>query len=279
MVGEIKVLDGGYVRFIEAWGTGDAGVKDLEIHDNHDYECGIVEAARQSTQGNFRGWEEDQKLLRTLYLNEPQHATPFEFSGVILEVQGPIMVYREWHRHRTQSYNEMSARYAPMPNNNYVPEWEVLKARGEAGEKTRNRQAAGSYPWSEGLAKAWWLDLPASYARMEAWYQQALEAGIPKELARLVIPVARYSRMRVQANLRNWLAFMTLRHDPAAQWEIQQYAAAVGKILEEHFPRTYALYVEKKSPEHRIKKFTDEQIKEELQRRGYLTYGLHKEIL
>src|SRR5688572_1581490 len=107
----IKVLDHGYVRFIEAWGKGDAGVN----------EAGIIEAARQSTQGSFRGWEQDQKLLGFLFNNKPPHATPFEFAGMVIEVQAPIFVFREWHRHRTQSYNEMSARYAPLPDLNYLP--------------------------------------------------------------------------------------------------------------------------------------------------------------
>lgn len=282
MTEAIKVLDGGYVRFIEAWGHGDAG-KNYCTSDgpgglDHNYfasgddmECGIVEAARQSTQGSFRGWTEDEKLLKSLYLSEPQHATPFEFAGAVIEVQAPIMVYREWHRHRSQSYNEMSARYAPMPDSAYIPEWEVLKQRGEAAEKSRNKQEKGTHSWDEAKARIWWeRSLPAAHLASQLAYQEGLEAGIPKELARIPVNVGRYSRMRACANLRNWLAFMTLRHDPAAQWEIRQYAAIVGDILKEQFPRTYALYVEKKSPEFRIKKFADNELIAEMQRRGLM---------
>jgi thymidylate synthase (FAD) len=95
---EIKVLDHGFVRLIETWGSGEAGVP----------EAGIIEAARQSTQGAFRGWETDEKLLRFMYENN--HNSPFEFCGAVIEIQAPIFVFREWHRHRTQSYSEMSAR-------------------------------------------------------------------------------------------------------------------------------------------------------------------------
>lgn len=268
----VRVLDGGYLRFIEAWGYGDAGeyINDPANprEQTHDYECGIIEAARQSTQGNFQGWEKDEKLLRSLYMSDPQHAGPFEFSGCTIEVQAPLIVFREWHRHRTQSYNEMSARYAPMPDNNYVPDWEVLKQRGEAAEKTRNRQEKGTHPWNEQTAKGWWNRLTEVYIYLEKVYNDALLSGVPKELARLVIPVGRYSRMRATANLRNWLAFMTLRFDPAAQWEIRAYATVLADILKEKFPKTWALYVEKKSPEHRIKKFTDEQLRDECIKRG-----------
>jgi thymidylate synthase (FAD) len=65
---------------------------------------------------------------------------------------------------------------------------------------------------------------------------------VPKELARLVLPMGRYSQMRASANLRNWLAFLTLRLDPLAQWEIRQYAEAVGMIIADKFPQTWELY-------------------------------------
>jgi thymidylate synthase ThyX len=50
--------------------------------------------------------------------------------------------------------------------------------------------------------------------------------------------------MRASANLRNWLAFLTLRMDPSAQWEIQQYANAVGELIAATFPRTWTLFEE-----------------------------------
>jgi thymidylate synthase (FAD) len=56
--------------------------------------------------------------------------------------------------------------------------------------------------------------------------------------------VGRYSRMRASANLRNWLAFLTLRMDNAAQWEIRQFANALHDILQPLFPRTLALFDE-----------------------------------
>ena len=71
--------------------------------------------------------------------------------------------------------------------------------------------------------------------------------GVPKELARLPVPVARYSRMRASANLRNWLGFLTLRMAPNAQWEIRQYANAVGEVVAKAFPRTWELFSKKHS--------------------------------
>lgn len=238
----ITVLDHGYVRFIEAWGHGRDG-RDLKIVDENentadDFEVGIIEAARQSTQGAFRGWDDDARLLKFLYDNK--HATPFEFAGMTIEVQAPIFVFREWHRHRTQSYNEMSARYAPLPDLCYVPDPTVVEERGKIA--TQNRQAAAIAAFNAPYVAEWIEDVREAYALCESVYRAALENGIPKELARVTMPVGHYSRMRASANLRNWLAFLTLRADPAAQWEIRQFAYAVGDVIRARFPQTWRLF-------------------------------------
>lgn len=232
--GSIPVLDHGYVKFIESWGKGEAGVA----------EAGIVEAARQSTQGSFRGWDQDSRLLAFLYGSKPPHASPFEFAGMVIEVQAPIFVFREWHRHRTQSYNELSARYTPLPDLNYVPYWMDVVRRSTTAAEAKNRQqrSAVEAVVSGEHAKIWLNDLETVYGLCQKLYENGLKLGVPKELARLPVNVGRYSRMRASANLRNWLAFLTLRMDPGAQWEIQQYAAAVGRIIASKFPQTWRLF-------------------------------------
>jgi thymidylate synthase (FAD) len=244
------ILDQGYVSLVETWGSDER----------------IIEAARMSTGKGFNGWGTDQhhencpnrgvkivqdkcpeceqgpgdeKLLAYLYNNK--HSTPFEMAGMIIEVKAPIFVYREWHRHRTQSYNEMSARYIPLPDENYVPNMERLMLGANTG--TTNKQAQGSgVELKEVDAMAWQQELQALYLQAEKVYKSGIALGIPKELARLPVPVARYSRMRASANLRNWLQFLTLRMHPAAQWEIRQYANAVGMLIEQHFPQTWKLF-------------------------------------
>jgi thymidylate synthase (FAD) len=203
----------------------------------------IIEAARMSTAKGFLGWGDadkpgDEKLLAYLWNN--RHATPFEMAGAIIEVQAPIFVFREWHRHRTQSYNEMSARYVPLPDVNYMPTVERLLVNSKT-----NKQAgtvAGSEDLTEAGALSFQVAVRESYEAAQVLYEKSLARGVPKELARIHLPVGRYSRMRASANLRNWLAFLTLRMDKAAQWEIRQYADAVHDILAEHFPRTLELF-------------------------------------
>jgi thymidylate synthase (FAD) len=180
----------------------------------------------------------DEKLLRFLY--EKGHSTPFEFAGLILEVQAPIFVFREWHRHRTQSYNEMSARYSPLPDMNYIPTVERLML--PAGKNKQAAAADDSVPLTVERAEGFRASLSTIYDALESSYQAALMSGVPKELARTLLPVGRYSRMRANANLRNWLGFLALRLSNDAQYEIRQYADAVSQIVSREFPRTWALY-------------------------------------
>lgn len=226
-----EILDHGYLRVIETWGHGE--------FDHNDCEAGIIEAARQSTQGSFRGWDRDMRLLKYLY--EHKHATPFEFAGMIIEVQAPIFVFREWHRHRTQSYNEMSARYAPLPDLAYVPSAERIMLNSGTGNNQAGA-ANGAAELTRENAEAFRGRLDTAYAEAEQDYQWALGMGIPKELARCLLPVGRYSRMRASANLRNWLAFLTLRMAPEAQWEIRQYANTLADEMRNYFPRTMELF-------------------------------------
>lgn len=226
---KIPVLDNGYVQLIESWGRGEAG----------EPEAGIIEAARQSTQGSFRGWEQDEKLLSFMFKN--RHSTPFEFCGMTIEVQAPIFVFREWHRHRTQSYNEMSARYSPLPDLNYVPTKERLF---QTQERNKQAQALAGTTLQDASADRWLEQIQMFYESAENLYRSGLSLGIPKELARIVLPVGRYSKMRATANLRNWLAFLTLRMNPAAQFEIRVFANAVGEIIKQEFPRTWSLFEE-----------------------------------
>lgn len=213
-----SVLDHGHVRLIEAWGSDEQ----------------IIRAARQSTDKGFQGWPEDERLLGYLYRHK--HMTPFEMAGMVIEVQAPIFVFREWHRHRTQSYNEMSGRYVQLPDLTYLPSIERLSA---GGQSATNKQASGAAFDAPEEARE---IVAQAHLEARAHYEHLLTMGVAKELARVVLPVAQYSRMWASANLRNWLAFLDLRLPENAQWEIRQYADAVLGLVRDRFPRTAALF-------------------------------------
>jgi len=277
---KIDILDHGYIRLVETYGMGDSLIAEAGIVEAARMStqkgfqgwgpleiftcarCGVIQKS-EAYPGEGGGWgcyrkgsqfgsddsrcwgkvevttgSGDEKLLRYLYENV--HSTPFEFAGAIFEIQAPIFVFREWHRHRTQSYNEMSARYSPLPDTNYIPTVERLMMNGG-----KNKQAQGTgAELDEVGAKAFQYEIEQVYSFAQGIYEGALRRGVPKELARVVLPVGRYSRMRAHANLRNWLAFITLRSAKNAQWEIRQYSNALAGLLAEVFPRTMKLFLE-----------------------------------
>ncbi len=272
--GVYSVLDHGYVHVVESWGSDQQ----------------IIESARMSTDKGFLGWGPkckecglswpdrpdsctndalrddtlhddgpgDEKLLRYLYENK--HSTPFEFAGLTIEVQAPLMVFREWHRHRVPfGYSEMSARYVQMPNLHYVPSVQRII---DSAKKSVNKQASGGgaldFPgfFSEGLperrdvqmAKEIRHQIQAEQLQIYDFYENMLSWGVSKEIARLDTPVSRYSRMRATGNLRGWLGFLTLRMAPGAQFEIRQFAHCVADVVATTFPRTYELFNEGMKP-------------------------------
>lgn len=268
---QFDLLDHGYLKYIEHYGSDERIIEAARMSTGKGFlgweagKCPTCEAVVAPTAdssllagktvvrdsgGQYRICSDcngtgkipgDLGLLRRLWVKK--HATPFEMAGMIVEVQAPIMVFREWHRHRTQSYNEMSARYTPLPDVNYIPTVErIMLNMG-----TKNIQAGtvkGADTTTPEAAENFRVFLAKAYREDEVTYQNALKTGIPKELARLCLPVGRYSRMRAAANLRNWLAFLSLRMAEDAQWEIQIYARALCTMLKDRFPRTLQLFLE-----------------------------------
>lgn len=266
-----EVLDHGYVRLVENWGSDERIIEAARMSTGKGFLgwgpkfTGIPkfdpkgerrELTREEAEDyaafsldHQRGFEAfhdvkkepgDEKLLGFLYNNK--HSTPFEMAGLIIEVQAPIFVFREWHRHRTQSYNELSARYTPLPDLNYVPSIERLMMNSNGTNKQAGTIAGADVLTLE-EAQAYQIALRLQYKNDQDFYEKVLQSGVPKELARIHLPVGRYSRMRASANLRNWLQFLTLRMDSKAQWEIRQYANIVGSFIKELHPKTWDLFV------------------------------------
>ena len=261
-----RVLDHGYVGLVEKWGSDEAIIEAARMStgkgflgwgpaDPHCELCGVLKSegsvqgsghflCSKISQSTDHKWASpgDEKLLRFLYENK--HSTPFEMAGMTIEVQAPIFVFREWHRHRVPfGYSEMSARYTPLPDMAYVPTIERVLVNSKT-----NKQAGtvkGADELTAEVAEELLLDERNLLAKVEDLYQRKLKAGFPKELARTHLTVSRYSRMRATGNLRGWLAFLTLRMAPGAQHEIRMYANVVGSLIEEAFPRTWELFAEK----------------------------------
>jgi thymidylate synthase (FAD) len=172
--------------------------------------------------------EKDNKLIS--YLSDHDHGTPFEHNQLVFEVKAPIFVFREWHRHRVGwSYNEWSMRYLEGGKDVEIQCYLPGKLRKQA---TSNRQASGE-SFSDDTLKTTML---ASYYAAVSSYDKLIKGGVAREIARSVLPVGMYSAMWASCNLRSLMHFLKLRLSDDAQWEIRQYAKAMLKLAEPHFP-------------------------------------------
>ena len=212
---KIDVLDHGFVRLVDSMGS----------------DLSVVRAARVSYDAAWRAGEDtnsDARLIKYLWKNK--HTTPFEAVQFTFEVKAPIFVLRQWHRHRTWSYNELSARYRELPAEFYVPSPEVLGI-----QSTDNKQGRAE-PISPTWAQTQADKIQEQCEDCFATYHDMLAMGVARELARSVLPVATYSHMFASVNLLNLLRFLTLRADAHAQYEIRQYANALTRLADEIVP-------------------------------------------
>lgn len=219
---EIKVLDHGLVRLVDHMGN----------------DLSIVRAARVSYDADWRTGDDagkDEKLIS--YLMKNHHTSPFEAVTFTFEVKAPLFVFRQWHRHRTWSYNEVSARYAELPEEFYVPELSDI-----THQSTSNKQMRTNEQHDNAL-------LMQSYMRksmMDAFalYKELLAQGCPRELARSVLPCSTYSRMFATVDLHNLFHFLRLRLHEHAQKEIRVYAEAMLELVEPIVPYAVAAFKE-----------------------------------
>lgn len=212
---KIDVLDHGYVRLVESMGS----------------DLSVVRAARVSYDAGWRAGEDegsDARLIR--YLAKHQHTTPFEACVFQFEVKAPIFVLRQWHRHRTWSYNELSARYRPLPEEFYVPDPTVIGVQSTSNKQ--GRQEGGSL--DDRTAEV--SDFREACAASFRQYNSLLDAGWPRELARSVLPVSTYSHMFAKVDLKNLIHFLQLRCDAHAQYEIRVYADAIRELIKPIVP-------------------------------------------
>jgi len=209
----IHCLDHGFVRLVDCMG-GDISV---------------VRAARVSYDAAWRaGVDEgsDHKLINFLWKHV--HTTPFEAVTLTFEVKAPIFVFRQWHRHRTWSYNELSARYRELPEEFYLPAADKIGSQAKSNKQAREIGGENIQNLLLKEQERVWVKHHCEDAFK--LYRQLLENGWPRELARSVLPVNTYSHMFATVDLLNLFRFLTLRDDAHAQYEIQVYAQAMREL-------------------------------------------------
>ncbi len=207
----------------------------------------VLFAARVSTKGESSLEDVDGDASRSTglinYLMRDRHGSPFEHNSMTFYVQAPIFVFREFMRHRIASYNEESGRYRELRPVFYVPG--VERRLVQEGKP-------GAYTFVDGTPEQHELVDSETRAVCEhayASYQKMLDAGIAREVARIVLPVTIYSSMYVTMNARSLMNFLSLRtkrddaHFPSfPQREIEMAAEQMETAWAELMPLTHAAF-------------------------------------
>ncbi|MEM6973538.1 MAG: FAD-dependent thymidylate synthase [Pseudomonadota bacterium] len=217
----IPVLDHGFVRVVDYMGD----------------DAAIVQAARVSYGRGTKTARDDAGLIR--YLMRHWHSTPFEMCEIKLHVKLPIFVARQWIRHRTANINEISARYSILDREFYVPEPEHM-----ARQAVINRQGRGNV-LSPDEAEAVRQSLAEEAGRAYGHYEGLMDEdgpGLARELARMTLPASVYTQWYWKTDLHNLLHFLRLRADAHAQYEIRAYADAIGAVVRDWVPATWAAF-------------------------------------
>ena len=221
---KVKLRSGSDVELVDFMGGDDSVAMSAWISFNNDNE------ERLQDRNKVNG------LINFLYRNG--HHTPFESSVFTFRVETPMFVVREVQRHRSQSMNEWSGRYSKMLPNFYTPSSErPIVQHGKAGD----------YSFIEGSPEQYAM-VDTAHVEMytRAWnlYEEMLDAGIAKEVARMHLPLATYSQLYITVNARNLMHFLNLRTHEQALYEIREVANQMETHLRDRMPYTYAAWKE-----------------------------------
>ncbi|NBB90634.1 MAG: FAD-dependent thymidylate synthase, partial [Spirochaetes bacterium] len=177
---EFRVLDKGFMRLVDYLGGDER----------------IVQSARVSYGAGTKTFREDRGLIRYLMRNE--HTSPFEQVVLTFHVKLPIFVARQWIRHRTARVNEISGRYSVMTSEFYVPEGGNIALQSEDNRQGRKVEAV-SPEMQQAIADR----LGAEQERAYGSYEELLDEGLARELARINLPLSLYTEMYWQIDLHN----------------------------------------------------------------------------
>lgn len=247
---KINVLDKGFVKLLNLAGPtrrifSDEFNKEQDI-DFQDTVCGSdfvffdasdrdpAQVARISFD-NFREErteEQDYRLYE--YLIKHKHSSPIEFIQTYWEMKLPIFVERQFVRHRTQSINEVSARYSILPDDWYIPD--------VVGGKSKNNKQGQENSLREELQALFKSELNEDCENSYNKYSWFLNQGVAPEHARMFLHLNHYTHLVRTMNLHNCMHFLSLRLDSHAQIEARAYAQAMFDLLNTFLPKSMELF-------------------------------------
>jgi len=229
-----KVLDLGHVEYVSHMGNDLTVANAARVSFNQESEWDIDQEAKQRLTASGSSYhesdlrvvsEKDKKLIS--YLAKHNHWTPFSHPQITLRIKAPIFVRTQLFKHKVGfTENEISRRYVKYAPEFYVPKWRYAPT-GNA------KQGSGDF-----IENTEHLEILYTLTALDAVnaYNKLLEQGVAPEQARGILPQGTYTEWWWTGSLSAYARVFKQRIDTHAQWEVQQYAAAIGQIIEPLFP-------------------------------------------
>lgn len=218
----VPVLDRGFVQYVSHMGD------DLTV----------ANAARVSfNKVSEKFVDKDAKLIQ--YLAKHNHWTPFAHPQITLRVKAPISIRTQLFKHK-QGFveNEISRRYVSDGPAIYNPRWRSSPTNGAKQGSEDFLECGDNYNTCNTV-----YDMAIREAIIA--YNTLLARGVAPEQARFVLPQGTYTEWWWTGSLAAYARVCKLRSDSHAQWEVQQYADAIGKVVSNLFPVSWQALVPK----------------------------------
>jgi thymidylate synthase (FAD) len=230
MTQKIDVLDKGHVEYVDHMGS------DLTVVNAARVSFAKTSEWETAEDGSHKLSNRDQRLIR--YLADHGHWTPFAHPQITLRIKAPIFVRTQLFKHKVGfTENEISRRYVTNEPDFYIPEWRSAPTDGAK---------QGSSDFIQDIIID---DLDRMYTRIALdsveIYKELMKEGVAPEQARSVLPQGTYTEWWWTGSLSAYARVFKQRIDAHAQWEVQQYAAGIGKILEPLFPHSWSVLTAK----------------------------------
>jgi thymidylate synthase (FAD) len=221
---KVNVLDKGFVRMIECMGSDLTVVNSARVSFHKESEW---EHPDSHVPANILS-EKDKKLIK--YLAQHKHWTPFAHPQIMLHVKAPISIRTQLFKSKVGFVeNEISRRYVTEEPEIYIPKWRSKPTNGA-------KQGSEDFLDDDFTLKMLKQDYIESVTLACNRYKSLLEAGIAPEQARFVLPQGTYTEWYWTGSLAAYARVYKQRIDPHAQWEVREYASAIGQLIQPCFP-------------------------------------------
>lgn len=167
---------------------------------------------------------ESPGLIR--YLIDHKHWSPFELAHATIEFNTSRAIGREILRHRSSSFQEFSQRYAS-------PDGFIVYPGRKQAEKNRQSSTDDLDPE---IAARWEKAQDRLFKDIREIYEWAIEHGIARECARMILPEATKTKIYMSGTIRSWIHFFEQRCAPEAQKEIRDLAEEARWLLSAELP-------------------------------------------